>query len=447
MAEKLREYERKRDPARTPEPFTSAPKRRGRGPIFVVQRHDARNLHYDFRLERAGALASWAVPKGVPLEPGVRVLAVHVEDHPLDYASFQGEIPKGSYGGGTVEIWDRGTYELVEEKPDGGLTVRLHGERLEGTWTLVPAKLGGEERNWLLFRKADDAAPAPGPRREYRPMLATQTDKLPRGDDWLFEIKWDGYRALGIVRGGEARLVSRNGNDLTARFPDAAKELAKAVRSPECVVDGEVCALDDEGRPSFSAMQQGKPGTPIVYQAFDLLELDGTPVVDRPLTERRALLEELLDRAQPHDSALGRVRRRRGAAHRRGGAGPRGRDGEARDVALRRRAAHARLAQVQDEQRRRVRDLRLDGGTGTARRPVRLARARDVPRQGARLGRQRRHRLQRPRHRRPARAARAAAREDVAARRRAEDAEGARCRRDVGAAGARLRGRVRGVDA
>jgi len=132
MADKLREYERKRDRSRTPEPF-GAKGRGSRDPVFVVQRHDARNLHYDFRLERDGALASWAVPKGVPLEPGVRVLAVHVEDHPLDYASFEGEIPKGNYGAGSVEIWDRGTYELVEEKRDGSLTVRLHGQRLEGT--------------------------------------------------------------------------------------------------------------------------------------------------------------------------------------------------------------------------------------------------------------------------------------------------------------------------
>ena len=135
----LNEYERKRKRGRTPEPF-GGKGRRG-DPIFVVQRHDARRLHYDFRLERNGALASWAVPKGVPLEPGRQHLAVHVEDHPLDYADFEGEIPAGNYGAGTVEIWDSGTYELVEEKSNGGLTVRLHGERLDGTWTLVPAKL------------------------------------------------------------------------------------------------------------------------------------------------------------------------------------------------------------------------------------------------------------------------------------------------------------------
>src|SRR3954471_5819365 len=132
---KLTDYRRKRDPAKTPEPFGG--RKRGKRPIFVVQRHDARRLHYDFRLERDGALASWAVPKGGPLQPGQRALAVHVEDHPLEYARFEGEIPAGQYGAGTVELWDTGTYELVEEKRDGGLTVRLDGQRLQGLWTLV----------------------------------------------------------------------------------------------------------------------------------------------------------------------------------------------------------------------------------------------------------------------------------------------------------------------
>ena len=291
----LRDYNRKRDPKQTPEPFTSK-RKRAKGPIFVVQRHDARRLHYDFRLERNGALASWAVPKGVPLEPGQRVLAVHVEDHPLDYATFEGEIPKGNYGAGTVEIWDSGTYELVEEKPDGGLTVRLHGRRLEGTWALVPAKLDGNPKNWLLIRKRDETARAV--RNDYKPMLATLAAELPKGDEWLYEVKWDGYRALGYVRGGEARLVSRNDNDLTARFPEVAKALEKAARSPECVVDGEVCALDEQGRPSFSAMQQGKSGTQIIYAVFDVLEVDAITVTDLPLEERRERLEALLDERQ-----------------------------------------------------------------------------------------------------------------------------------------------------
>src|SRR6266581_5157490 len=174
---KLETYKRKRDPRKTPEPFGG---RRGAGgPIFVVQRHDARRLHYDFRLERNGALASWAVPKGVPLEPGEQHLALHVEDHPLDYATFEGEIPKGNYGAGTVEIWDSGTYELLEEKKNGGLTVRLHGKRLNGTYALVPAKLSGDPKNWLILRKAEDQTVQP--RVRYEPMLATLADDVPRG--------------------------------------------------------------------------------------------------------------------------------------------------------------------------------------------------------------------------------------------------------------------------
>jgi bifunctional non-homologous end joining protein LigD len=286
----LGEYRRRRDPARTPEPFGEGEP--GSRPIFVVQRHDARRLHYDFRLERDGALASWAVPKGVPLEPGTRALAVHVEDHPLEYASFAGEIPKGEYGGGTVEIWDRGTYELLEEKRDGQLTVRLEGERLRGTWTLVPAHLDGDEKNWLLIRRSDGAPREPG--RTYRPMLATLASEPPRGPGWTFEVKWDGYRALAYVREGECGLLSRNENDLTERFAEVARAIVKATKSPNAVLDGEVCALDEHGRASFSAMQQGTGA--LVYYAFDLLELDGESLVDEALRERRRRLEALLDR-------------------------------------------------------------------------------------------------------------------------------------------------------
>jgi len=290
---KLSEYERKRDRKKTPEPFGGTRSRKA--PIFVVQRHDARRLHYDFRLERDGVLVSWAVPKGVPLEPGQQHLAVHVEDHPLSYATFAGEIPKGNYGAGTVEIWDHGTYELVEEKRDGGLTVRLHGERLEGTWTLVPAHLSGDEKNWLLLRKRDESTAMARERREfYEPMLATLVEKLPSGSGWVFEPKWDGYRALGYVRGGEATLRSRRGNDLSQRFAAIAKGLPNALRSPDAVVDGEVCALDENGRPSFSAMQQGKPGTHLVYEIFDVLEIDGECLTGLPLTERRERLEQLV---------------------------------------------------------------------------------------------------------------------------------------------------------
>jgi bifunctional non-homologous end joining protein LigD len=290
---KLEEYRRKRDPKATPEPFGGG--RSSDAPIFVIQRHDARRLHYDLRLERNGALASWAVPKGMPLEPGVRSLAVHVEDHPLEYATFEGEIPAGQYGAGTVEIWDTGTYDLVEEKKDGGLTFRLHGRRLEGTWTLVPAHLDGDPKNWLVIKKRDDPAEKTGgPLRRYKPMLATLAEGVPHGGGWLFEIKWDGYRIVSRVATGEAELRTRRDQDYTERFAGVAKELPKALRSPNCVVDGEVCAIDEQGRPSFSLMQQGAAA--VVYYLFDLLELDGKPLLDLPLTERRELLERLLDR-------------------------------------------------------------------------------------------------------------------------------------------------------
>ncbi|HEX7626820.1 MAG TPA: DNA ligase D [Gaiellaceae bacterium] len=286
----LGEYRRKRDPKRTPEPFAGA-ERGSPEPIFVVQRHDARSLHYDFRLERNGALASWAVPKGVPLEPGAKALAVHVEDHPLEYATFHGEIPQGQYGGGSVEIWDNGTYELLEEKRNGQLTFELRGSRLQGRWTLVPAHLDGKEQNWLLIKGHDDVGEAV--RRRYSPMLATPEARVPQGEGWTYEVKFDGYRAVAYVRGGECTLLSRNDNDLTERFPDVAKAIARAVKSPNAVLDGEVCRIDPSGRASFSELQRGS-GT-LMYYAFDLLELDGEPRVDLPLHERKALLRQLLD--------------------------------------------------------------------------------------------------------------------------------------------------------
>jgi bifunctional non-homologous end joining protein LigD len=290
---RLREYERKRDRKKTPEPF-GGDGRGGRKPIFVVQRHDARRLHYDFRLERAGALASWAVPKGIPLEPGQRNLAVHVEDHPLEYATFEGEIPKGQYGAGQVEVWDNGTYELVEEKKDGGLTVRLEGKRLQGLWALVPARLSGDEKNWLLIKKRDEAARERAHRR-YAPMLATLAEKLPTGRGWLFEAKWDGYRTVTYVVNGDAELRTRKDQDYTERFRAVASAIPRALRTSNCVLDGEVCAIDEQGRTSFSAMQKG--GYPLVYYVFDLLELEGEPLIDLPFVERRKRLEEILDRS------------------------------------------------------------------------------------------------------------------------------------------------------
>ncbi|MFO7572475.1 MAG: DNA ligase D [Gaiellaceae bacterium] len=285
----LDEYRRRRRPGRTPEPFIEGGDQ-GAARRFVVQRHAARRLHYDFRLERDGALASWAVPKGVPLRRGERHLAVHVEDHPLEYADFEGTIPAGQYGAGTVEIWDRGTYDLVEEKRDGGLTVRLQGERLTGVWTLVPARLDGDPRNWLLLRKDGESAS-----RRYTPMLAASTGRLPTGEGWVFEPKWDGFRAIVTVSGGEATLTSRNGNDLTARFGQLAKGVPGAIRTSDAVLDGEICAFDDVGRSQFGLLQAGEGTTALV--AFDLLEVDSTELLDLSLSERRARLVALVDPA------------------------------------------------------------------------------------------------------------------------------------------------------
>jgi bifunctional non-homologous end joining protein LigD len=283
----LDEYRRKRNPRKTPEPFGT-----GKGDRdqlrFVIQRHAARRLHYDFRLERNGALASWAVPKGVPLRKGERHLAVHVEDHPLEYGDFEGVIPAGEYGAGTVEIWDRGTYDLLEEKRNGGLTVRLHGERLDGVWTLVPARLDGDPKNWLLLRK--DAGDGSGGR--YEPMKAIATDTLPVGEGWVFEPKWDGFRAIVTVSGGDVTLTSRNGNDLTERFRDVARAATLAITTPDAVLDGEICSLDDEGRSRFSLLQEGG-GIPVLV-LFDLLELDGESLVDLPLQERRERLQQVV---------------------------------------------------------------------------------------------------------------------------------------------------------
>ncbi len=284
----LDEYRRRRRGGRTPEPLDDTGGASER-PRFVVQRHAARRLHYDFRLERDGALASWAVPKGIPLRRGERHLAVHVEDHPLEYADFEGTIPAGEYGAGTVEIWDRGSYELLEEKRNGGLTVRLHGERLDGVWTLVPAGLDGDPRNWLLLRK--DAGG--GGASRYAPMLSTATDSLPHGEGWVYEPKWDGFRAIVGVSGGEITLTSRNGNDLTERFADVARAARLGIRAPDAVLDGEICALDERGRSSFSLLQQGE-GT-LALVVFDLLELDSEPLVGLPLEERRRRLGDVVN--------------------------------------------------------------------------------------------------------------------------------------------------------
>jgi bifunctional non-homologous end joining protein LigD len=285
----LAEYRAKRKASATPEPVADVAAGAGEGRRFVVQRHSATRLHYDFRLERNGVLASWAVPKGLPTRQGARRLAVHVEDHPLEYGSFEGVIPKGQYGGGVVDIYDAGTYEIESEHEDGRITFRLHGKRLHGRWSLVPAHLDGEERNWLLICR--EGRQDGGER--YAPMLATLSAAPPTGDGWVHEAKLDGFRVIAGLDDGDVSLWSRNGLDVADRFRRVALDLGRGLRTFTCVVDGEVCAVDDAGVPRFQLLQSGK-GT-LVYYVFDLLEVEGEVYVARTFDERRAELERLVD--------------------------------------------------------------------------------------------------------------------------------------------------------
>src|SRR4051794_23607142 len=223
--EPLRDYRRKRDRARTPEPFDEEQRPGGAGALLGGQRHSPRRLPSDLRLERDGVLQSWAVPKGLPTRKGGRRLAVHTEDHPMRYAAFEGTIPAGEYGAGTMDVYDTGPYELVEQKRDGGLTVRLDGQHLRGLWTLVPARLDGDERQWLLIRK--DTGSETRSERRYEPMLATLGTALPKGAEWLYEVKLDGFRAVARLVDGDPALWSRRGNDLTERFEVVANDLGR----------------------------------------------------------------------------------------------------------------------------------------------------------------------------------------------------------------------------
>jgi len=303
MARKLTEYERKRDFETTSEP---APKRRSRkqpaAPRFVIQEHHARRLHWDLRLERDGALASWAVPNGIPDDPQRNRKAVRTEDHPLEYLDFEGEIPRGEYGAGTMRVWDRGTYE-VHKFRDDEVMVTFHGERVRGRYVLFRA--GREPKDWMIHRMdpPERAGRDPIPERVV-PMLA-KLGPLPRDEErYGFEVKWDGVRAIAYAEPGRLRLQSRNLNDITARYPEV-RGLARELGARTAVLDGEVVAFDEEGRPSFERLQrrmhlasdsqvrrQAK-ANPVAYVIFDLLHLDGESLMSRPYAERRARLEEL----------------------------------------------------------------------------------------------------------------------------------------------------------
>ncbi len=302
----LGEYRRKRDATKTPEPFGDEAHRErsetgSDAPIFVIQEHHARRLHYDFRLERDGVLVSWAVPKNLPDDPTQNRLAVHTEDHPMDYADFEGDIPAGEYGGGHVEIWDSGTYE-TEKWRDNEVIVRLHGDRIQGRYALI--KTG--DKNWLAHLMTDEPRPIlPDSLRDPRPMLATdESIENLDGRDWAFEGKWDGYRILVRYIDGDFRLTSRSGIDMTADFP-GFRSVADDLGLIDVVLDGEVVALDAAGHTNFAllaARNTTDEDIRLKLYLFDILYLNGTSLLRRPWSQRRELLEELAPafRHSPH---------------------------------------------------------------------------------------------------------------------------------------------------
>jgi bifunctional non-homologous end joining protein LigD len=348
-APQLEAYRKKRDPDRTPEPFGGRRLTPGQG--FVVQKHAARRLHYDLRLEMDGVLKSWAVPKGPSVHAEEKRLAVHVEDHPVEYADFEGVIAHGNYGAGSVIVWDRGWYRLVkpedplEQLRRGKLEFELFGYKLRGRWTL--ARMSGKDKDWLLLKKLDGAAASeelterypqsvlsgltveemadtPGrlaairqrleglgaPRREVtvrrQPfMLATLGERVPSGKDWLYEIKFDGVRVLAARRGALVELYGRSGQVITGRYPDLVRTLL-ALRVDHFVIDGEIVALDPGGRPSFQRLQPRMALTdpreiesaaariPVEGAFFDCVELEGHDLRRLPLTQRKECLRMLV---------------------------------------------------------------------------------------------------------------------------------------------------------
>ena len=383
----LAEYKRKRDFKKTAEPAGGKPlpeKIKGAS-RFVIQKHAARRLHYDFRLEMEGVLKSWALPKGLPWKRGEKHLAVEVEDHPIEYEDFEGIIPEGQYGGGTVMVWDRGNYRVYGEQPvkslmEGKLHLVLEGDKAKGEWTLVRIRGRDDEKNqWLILKTGDDAKPIPkktenrsvktgrtmeqiakardaawesgreadnnptsqfkariraaikkkakdaivgqahrlpvakrvgrsGPpkiaslpdlpsakARFIEPMKAKLVEEPPATGDWIYELKFDGIRLIGVKRDEKVSLLSRNENELTERFPEIV-EAIKALPARECVIDGEVVALDEEGRSSFQLLQaremEGRK-TPVYFYAFDLLQLNGKSLMSLLLEARKNILEKL----------------------------------------------------------------------------------------------------------------------------------------------------------
>ena len=330
-ADRLSTYRQKRDASKTPEPVPSEAAEPTEGRSFVIQEHHARRLHYDFRLEHDGVLVSWALPKGVPTSGKQNHLAVQTEDHPLAYGSFEGTIPAGEYGGGEVTIWDAGTYELEKWRDGKEVIATLTGTKPSGLgeprrFALIhTGGAGRAENNWLIHLM-DPAQPAAAPSttpaadsrrsassgRSISPMLATLgtretvlADDSPAG--WAFEMKWDGIRAIARLRDGEVRLTSRNGNDLTRSFPEIAEAVAQSIdETTDCVLDGEIVALDARGRPDFGRLQgrmkltkkseveRAISSTRAHYFVFDALERGSESLSSRDYDERRVALQEIV---------------------------------------------------------------------------------------------------------------------------------------------------------
>ena len=290
----LREYRERRDFGATPEPAPApAAAAAGDARRFVVQRHDARALHFDLRLEVDGALASWAVPKGVPLREGAKRLAVRTEDHPPEYLDFAALIPPGQYGAGRMTIWDRGTWS-EELRTDDEWKVILEGGILRGHYHLIRTGGRGGKDEWLIFRSAKGPPGPPDPAarfRDLRPMLASVAEAPFDDPAWAFELKWDGYRALALVTSEGTLLRSRTGKDFTAAYP-ALGDLRRVLTCQEAVLDGEIVVLGPDGAPDFGALQAGRG--PFTLVAFDLLHVDGEWIENLPWSERRERLARVL---------------------------------------------------------------------------------------------------------------------------------------------------------
>lgn len=332
--EKLREYHKKRDFGRTGEPSgKTRGEKKDKKLKYVVQYHVATRTHYDFRLEWKGVLLSWAVPKGPSFRLGDKRLAVMVEDHPVEYADFEGVIPKGEYGGGPVMLWDEGNW-IPENDPDeglreGSLKFRVEGERLKGRWALVRMKTEDGDKNWLLLKERDeyaredegipeiptsvrsgrtvseilaeeDPSAKKNPFQSAEVELAKLAERVPEGKEWLFEVKFDGYRILAFTEGGKTRLLTRGGKDFSDKFRAVADAVSSWAKGRAAVLDGEMVVPDESGRTDFQALQsyvKRPTGKSLVYMVFDLLALEGEDFRERPLIERKTKLAEILEGA------------------------------------------------------------------------------------------------------------------------------------------------------